>query len=490
MYLLTGKDIKQIDAYNEEIGLSPSTLMRIFAGRIAERVFSLKLSFKRVLIVAGPGNNGGDGLAVARLLIRKNYRVDILMPIDSTTDTARLYKDLAVREGIRFFDHPTQVDADGYGLIIDALFGIGLHRDVQGTCADCIMLMNRAVTTILSVDIPSGLNDAGMPCPMAVKADYTVTACGMKTGLLFGEAPDYVGEVSVVDIENLFPRSDYPLYVQRVAFPQRKKVSHKGTYSDVWILAGSVRYPGAGLMAFEACRAALGAGAGRARLAVVRQNRPIYAARIQEEILIDAPEQDGVLTYDPEWLALIPTHAVVVLGSGGGQNVEIRKIAVFLAERELTLILDADAINQIGDLGFLQHAKASIIFTPHIKEFSRLSGETVEHILADPILLAQRFAKQYGVTLLLKSNYSIATDGQKTMVTAEGTPALAKAGSGDVLAGVLAAMIGQRDNVSAAISAAVLCGHAAKRKQRETGEVALLASDVIQQIACITKQSD
>jgi len=265
--------------------------------------------------------------------------------------------------------------------------------------------------------------------------------------------------------------------------PPRPKVCHKGSFADVWVFGGSKDYVGAGVLAHEAAVAALRSGAGLARLCVADSDYALYASRIKEAMLVPFPSRDGRLVCDEQRLALIPDGATVLVGMGLGRTEEVARLtSYFLRKRRVTLVIDADGINTFTDLEGLKHTACEVLFTPHVKEFSRLTGWSVDEILHDPVARAEAWARAHGCKVLLKSDFGIATDGVRTLVTACGTPAQAKGGSGDILAGVVGGLSGVTDLLQAAITGFVLCARAATRCSARLGEQSVLASDVVAEI--------
>lgn len=478
MYVLTAHDVREIDEYNGTLGQTDAVLMANFAARIADEIESaaVGLTHRRVLVLAGPGNNGGDGIAAARILTRRGFRTALLAPLGVKAGTAAaVYAGLAAADGIPVY---ADTEFDGYDVIVDALFGIGLDRDVSGACAELIGRANAAQALKIAIDVPSGLDERGVMRGAAFRADITVTACGYKRALLVGQGQNFCGRIAVADIMQLFPRTDYPVYVDGTALPQRERVSHKGSYADVFLICGSTRYAGAGRLALAGVTAALRSGAGLARLVTDGDLREYYAD-VRDEMLLTLPDETGELD------ALIPNGAVVAIGSGLGRTERTARFVSYFLTRDVKLLIDADAITTFGDYDGLRAARADVLFTPHVKEFARLVGCSVDDAQHEPERLARDFAAEYGCSVLLKSNFALATDGRRVFYAAEGTPAQAKGGSGDVLLGVTAALAGQFDSLAeAGIRASVLCGHAAREVESERSQHGVLASDVA---ACLAR---
>ena len=344
---------------------------------------------------------------------------------------------------------------------------------------------------MICVDIGSGLSgDSGLGDP-AVKADQTVSVGSFKPGHFLGRAKDLRGEVINCDIGIRPLQVDAYLMEEKDAadcLPQRRNYSHKGDYAYVGLAGGCLAYNGAPRLAAMAS-AAMKSGAGVAVTAVPRSLVPAMIPYTLESTAfpLSETEDGGIRFVRSEWESLIRRCRTIAFGMGIGRSEEVKNALLFLLEEfDGRLILDADGLTVLAESGTerLKNAKAKILLTPHLGEASRLFGRSVREIEAQPLKLAKEFAAGHACTVLLKGPATIVTDGEESWITDRGCPGMATAGSGDVLSGVLAAVLGysKASLPKAAAAAAYLCGAAGERAQAETGPTAMTASDTVRAI--------
>lgn len=464
----------------EDLGVPSQELMERAGAAIAEETEKLLSSFggRSVLAVCGGGNNGGDGWCAARLLAEKGFETAVF------TLTDKLSADCAAQRekysGEVFSAFPERK----FDVIIDAIFGTGFSRAPEGRFADAIARINASGAKVVSADIPSGLGGDSGQYVSCVRADVTVTIGELKRGLLLNDGADVCGKVVARDIgielcgapeSWLCEASDFAKL-----FPPRRKNTNKGSFGTAVILAGSVRYSGA---PFLSAAAALRCGCGYTRLALPASIFPHAVGKIPEVILTRAPDEDGFLAFDREFLdGLLGANAIAVgMGSGVTRGL-YDSVAYLLTNYKGTLILDADALNALAEYGtdILCEKSCRVILTPHPGEFARLFGKTIPEVLADGISLARFYSCSFGVTILLKGHASIITNGRSVLLNAEGTPALAKGGSGDVLSGIIASLAARGVNApEAAACGAYLLGRAGVLAAEELGEYSVCATDVV-----------
>ena len=395
---------------------------------------------KSVLVLAGPGNNGGDGFVLARHLKAWWYRVALVFTGERARlapDAAAAYDDWLAAGGDVAHELPT----GEFDLVVDALFGIGLEREIGGRDAQLIEWINRQRAPVLALDIPSGLHaDTGRVLGMAVEAEHTVTFIALKPGLLTLDGPDHAGEIHVRDlglaVEALRPAHGRMTGNDALGsvLPPRRRNSHKGTYGSVGIVGGA---PGMGGAALLTGRAALALGAGRVYLGMLDSDAPG----------MDVGQPELMLRRANEVLANAQLTCMVI-GPGLGQSPQARSAVAVALERDLPLVLDADALNLIGahdglrDVCRARHAPT--LLTPHPAEAARLLQVGTAEIQGDRVAAALRIAADYGAATVLKGVGSVLAfpDG-RWWINASGNPGLASAGMGDVLAGILGALLAQ-----------------------------------------------
>ncbi len=449
-------------------GVSAQQLMKRAGSALSQAIKRImqNTGIDDVLFVCGGGNNGGDGFVAARLFQEEGKEVAVLCMAKNFSEECKRAKE--AYRGEVYGVMPRR----RYALVCDCLFGTGLSRAPEGDEAALIDFINSCGAYVLACDIPSGLSGSGIAYPHCVKASETLAIGQLKDALFLADGADVAGRISVADIgisvqsrgAELWERQDVKTY-----FPKRKSHSHKGTYGDATVLAGS-SYTGAGFLAAGAC---LKSGAGYTRLRVPQE---LYSSAIGKLPVCLLKEYDAV---DGEMLA----SSAIVYGMGAGVSEQNYNLL-----RELVtgytgnLLLDADALNMLALYGtdLLKEKAGRVVITPHIGEFSRLIGKSVQKILENPVELAEDFAREYGVTVILKNNRSVITDGERTAINVTGSPVLAKGGSGDVLSGFLAGMLARGVLCfEAACSACYVFGKAGELAAEEMGEYAPEATDVI-----------
>ncbi len=421
------------------------------------------------LFVCGGGNNGGDGFVAARILHKAGEDVAVLCLAKKFSPDCAAVKAKYKGEVLG------RIPRRRYAVIADCLFGTGLTRPPEGESAALIAFINGSGAHVIACDLPSGLSAGGIAGEACVRADETVTMGQRKAALLLSDGADMAGEVSVAEIGIPAAEGGAEVWedgdVARL-FPKRPSNTHKGSYGTACLLAGSA-YSGAAFLAAGAC---LRSGAGYTKLCVPPKLYPHAVGKLPAAVLREYQALDG---------DILAANAIAAgMGAGVSELLYVH-LTELLSTYTGTLILDADALNTLAAYGtevLKQHA-CNVILTPHPKEFSRLTGQSVAAILSDPVGAAQAFAAQFGVTVLLKNNRSVITDGARTAINPTGSPALAKGGSGDVLSGLLAGTCARGvAPFEAACAASYLLGRAGEIAAQTWGEYAPDAADVI---ACI-----
>lgn len=408
------------------------------AARIARQMLG---AGNRILVVAGPGNNGGDAFVAARHLRQWWHEVTVIFA--GTAERLSAEARAALDEwraagGAMSLEWP----GDGrFDLVLDGLFGIGLERPLEGRSAELVARINAAGAPVLALDVPSGLHaDSGRVLGTAVRATRTATFITLKPGLLTLDGPDHAGVIDVCPLDldpAALPGSPGRVIDGRLVpavLPRRPRNSHKGTFGDVGIIGGAQGMTGAALLAG---RAALKLGAGRVVVGFLGPDAPS----------VD-PAQPELMLRKAQDIASMPDLSVAVLGPGLGQSSPAVELAAHCLQRDLPVVVDADALNlaaahtALAEL--LRKRPAESILTPHPAEAGRLLGRTTADVQADRVAAAVALAQRYRAAVVLKGAGSIcaAPDG-RWFVNTSGNPGMASAGMGDVLAGIVGALVAQ-----------------------------------------------
>ena len=442
-----------------------------------------------ILIIAGPGNNGGDALVAARLLKDKWHRVIVVLAADPSklpADAADAYEAWMNAGG----DCVDRIPANThFSLAIDGLFGIGLRRPLEGCHAELVLELNQMGCPVLSVDIPSGLDaDTGHIHGCAVQADYTLTFLAAKPGLYTLNGPDHAGTIVISDLgisasEIIYPTGwllEEPMF--RPALPPRLQNSHKGLFGNVAVIGGSEGMTGAALLAG---RAALLAGGGR-----------VYVGSLAEASLLVDPIHPELMLRHAHSLHEEIEASCAVIGPGLGRTPQAIKILKAWLLQPVPLVLDADALQLIGidaELKtMLQQRTPPSVMTPHPGEAAALSGLSNEMVQRDRVICATKLACEFDATILLKGAGTIIAEPDGSWyINTSGNPGLSSAGTGDVLAGMIGAFIAQGVPVNeAAKLGAYLHGLAADALVAHgTGPVGLTASEIALKVRTLINQS-
>jgi len=442
----------------------------------------------KIVCVCGGGNNGGDGFVCARILKERKRDVVVVYYATNSSADSRVNMEKWIKaEGVVTCDFPTDC-----ALVVDCLYGTGFTGTLAALDADVVRKINVAHaqgTKVLAADIPSGV-DGGNGCVNgeAVRADKTLCIGEIKTGILLGEGIDYAGEIKRVDIGIALPEVDnYATLSERKSvadmLPKRKRASHKGTFGKAAIVAGSSEYTGAAYLAAAAC---LHAGAGYTTLFAPEKLLPYYYMKSPELLLkpLNGGDRYAFNVYN---MLQLKEYDAIAYGMGMGVSEDVARGAVWLlGNYQGKLILDADALNSLarygkdGLVGLFKTKKCDVLLTPHMKEFSVLSGLDIKEVYNRGLAAPKVFANELGVKVLLKNAVSIITDGRKNVINMAGCSGQAKAGCGDVLSGVIAGLCAMGlSTYEGAIVGAYVTGRAAKLASETIGEYSMTASDVI-----------
>ena len=518
--ILTAAQMKACDDHTiHTVGVPSQTLMERAAAKAALFLNRRADLFPagRVLLLCGSGNNGGDGFAMARFLADGSCGdprpVTVLytgrLTAEGTPDEGHMSPECARQYNLAREEWITILPVIGWKeatkeatVVVDAVFGIGLDRPVEGEIASLLTVVAASGLPVLAVDVPSGMNaDTGEIMGVALPATATVTMQALKAGLLRYPGADLCGEISVADlgidltpVEKPYARLADEALLRRI-LPPRTRRSHKGTYGRVALLCGSEGMSGAAVLA---TRAALRSGVGLARVLTPDCNRVVLQVAVPEAIV-------SVYATPAEAAGYAEADALV-LGCGLGVSELSREalrgvLKVCPADGAVPVVLDADGINHAvkdpslwGDL--LAHRR-QVIITPHPMEMSRLCGKAVSDILAHPVEVAKAFAATWGVTVVLKDAHTvIASPDGDVFLCAAGNAGMATGGSGDALAGVIGSLLAQNrqrigvDVTVAEIAAAGVCLHAkaGDLAAEDLGEYGMLPSDLIERLPRVCKE--
>jgi hydroxyethylthiazole kinase-like uncharacterized protein yjeF len=407
------QDIRRIE--QEAGNVSPPLMERAGAAAAELAATLLPDTGRDVLVLAGPGNNGGDAKIVARILQEKFFRVSLVTKVEEIPQDTR------------------------WNLVVDGLFGIGLARPIEGAYAKLVDYVNAQACAVLALDIPSGLNsDTGQVLGRAVRATHTVTFIGLKPGLLTLDGPDHCGQVSVADLDIDFKstKTAHGWVAEPAMFANvlksRPRNFHKGMAGSLAIIGGAAGMAGAALLAG---RAALKLGAGR-----------VYGGLLEEHAL-DPGAPELMLRHPDDVLGL--DLDAIVIGPGLGQGERAETLLGAVLSSELPCVLDADALNLIAENEDLRKScarrKAETLLTPHPAEAARLLAESTALVQADRLKAARVLCANLNAHVVLKGDGSIivARDGH-WFINTSGNPGMASAGMGDVLAGFLGALLAQK----------------------------------------------
>lgn len=493
MKILTHNQIGELDKFTiEHESIQTIDLMERAARAIVKTIITLWSNSKRVAVFAGPGNNGGDALAVARLLAEKSYEVEVyLFNIHNhlSDECAKNKQRLTeAKTAVKFkeitlnFD-PPQLGADT--LVVDGLFGVGLNKPLSGGFASLVKYINQSQATVVSIDVPSGLMTEDNTYNIranVIRATHTLTLDRPKLSMLFADTQPYLGRVHVLDIglsKDYVEGVDTAYstveddYVHSLMRP-RSDFSHKGEMGSALMIAGSYGMAGAAVLATKAC---LRTGAGKVTTHSARLNYPVLQTAVPEAMMHSDKDEmmvtDTIDTTDFDAVAIGP-------GLGTNENTAVAVIGQ-IRRTSCPIVVDADAINIIGNhRAWMQQLPKDIIMTPHPKEFDRLSGSNSNSDF-DRLAKARDMAEHYGFYLLLKGHHTaLCSPDGKVIFNTTGNSGMATAGSGDVLTGIITGLLARGyQPQDAAIIGMYIHGLAGDIAAQRVGKESLIASDII-----------
>ncbi len=508
-YAVSGQEMKQCDRNTSEyFGIDSMVLMERASLAVAQVIDNWKSKRDAareygVLVLAGSGNNGGDGICTLRLLRQRGYRVSLVITGDLTRASELTVKQLetAKKYGVlvdTFSNIRDNKRGSDFDIIVDAMFGIGVSRPLSGIALEAVDYINRLKKErdkdlfVVSVDMPSGINaDTGEVCGAAVRADATVTFNHVKLGQILYPGCEYTGELITADAgitsESFLGKEPGVIYYDgdaKALLPERKRDSNKGTNGKVLIVAGSRGMSGAAVLASSAC---LKTGAGMVRVFTAAENAEVIKALLPEAILDTYEDFEPVgdkLQRAMEW----STQAVIGPGIGtDGKGTEL--VTDMLYKYDKSLVMDADALNIIAeDEGLFKAAGnfaakgKKLILTPHMGEFARLMKSSVRECKENRFEFTRALSKKLHCTVICKDAMSIVADSneKKIYINISGNDGMATAGSGDVLSGITGALLhNEMSGFDTAVAAAYIHGCAGDEAARTNGRYSMVASDMV-----------
>ena len=456
MYIANQQQMNQLDHYTmHELGLPGVVLMENAGYAVVQEIIQdAKGTTPTVLVLAGGGNNGGDGFVIARRLVDVGFPVHVMLTVneDQLKGYAKIHFVAYMKRNLPVaqYDVGTLTDwLTGSEIIVDCLLGTGVNGAVRSPMKEIIEAVNEAQKTVYAVDLPSGVNaNTGQVANVAIKAFKTITFVMPKLGFFMQQGPQYVGEWKVVDIS--VPISaveklslDLPVLIDeqlaQASLPKRSPHGHKGTFGHCLVIAGCVNYVGAPQYT---AKAAFQSGVGLVTLAIPNEIYSVVASQCPECLMLPLPSKNGSFLEDAfEGVDLSP-FKVVAFGPGIGRKMNGKKLLHTLLEKctNQTLVIDADGLyfyKQLVDEG-VDFKGQTIILTPHPGEMATLTGYNAVEVEANRLHIARDFAVQHGVHVLLKGHRPIiATPSGQCWINPHGNDALGKGGSGDILTGFI-----------------------------------------------------
>ncbi len=514
MKVVTPGQMREIDSYaTKAIGIPGVVLMENAALKVIDEIIKEHDDVKDmcIYVFAGKGNNGGDAFAVARHLYNKGAKVIVFVLANKKeiSGDARINLEILEKMGVcteEVLDAEKlleiSVRLDNAQLIVDGIFGTGLKGRVDGYIAEIIRIINEKRAPVISIDIPSGVNgETGEVCGECIHAYKTVTFGYPKLGNFLHPGCEFAGKLSVADIsipadvvERFEVKSeiiDRDMILD--SLPKRSQNSNKGDYGRVLIITGSPGMTGAGCLAGAA---ALRTGTGLLYIGVPDSLSGIYDSNLLEGVTI--PLEDGGFGYLskeclPNLMQLLEKMDTVVIGPGLSTKEDVKDVVFSVVENcPVPLVIDADGLNAVAsDISVLKRSRTEMVLTPHPGEMARLLGTTVSEVQSNRIKISREFSEKWEVITVLKGSKTlVAVPDGRVFINPTGNSGMATAGSGDVLAGIIAGFLGQGLNPCDAATAAVylhgLCGD---RVASIKGEHGMIAGDLVEELPFVIKEN-
>jgi hydroxyethylthiazole kinase-like uncharacterized protein yjeF len=506
--IVTTEEIRGLEAACVGHGISTDDLMEQAGLAVAHEARNIldSAAGKRILVLVGPGNNGGDGLVAARHLARWGASVTAYLPLERHSPDPNL--DLALLEEVnaqntasdpdyRLLDRELQASH----LVIDALLGTGRARPLEGPLGEVVHRLQYRKGLLLALDLPTGVDaDTGHADPATPRADVTACLGFPKIGLFHSPASNHIGRLQVVDI-GIHPDLAKDISLEllthqwvKARLPQRSADAHKGTFGHALIVGGSTNYPGA---AYLAAQAALRSGPGLVTLASPQAIQPTLAFKLTEAIHLPVPDL-GLGSFVPAGAdalrGQLSTYDALALGCGMGRTPGAQRFLEYLLFtdpwEDKPLVIDADGLNNLALTDrWWEKLKASAILTPHPGEMTRLTGLPTAEVQARRLETAQEWASRWGKVVVLKGAFTVVAGPQgSTWLSPFANPILATGGTGDVLTGIIVGLLAQGlSPEDSACCGVFLHGSAAREVSRTHGDRGGLAGDLIEALPRVTR---
>lgn len=496
MKIATVKTVRKIDSYCiNELKIPGIVLMENAALKVIENINLDK--FNKFCVVCAKGNNGGDGFAAARHLLvnKKNVQVFLIGNSGGMSNDCQTNYDILTSIGINVVNINSLNDIDilktsilQTEVVIDAMFGTGLSRDIQGIFDSAVSLINQNSKYTVSIDAPSGFeSDTGKILGNCIRADKTVTFEFYKRGFLNYGADEFTGDVIVESIgipklaADKFTQDDFILNHEMIKnnLKVRNKYCHKGDYGRVMIFSGSLGFTGA---AYICTQGAVRSGSGLVTLCCSREIQNILSSKLVEAMTISFDEEQRVFE-------LLKKSDALAFGPGlGSSKTTYNLLEKIVDNYEKTIVIDADGINVLqGKLDVLKNKKCKFIITPHAGEMSRITGLSVDYINQNRIEVSRKFAKDNNVVVLLKGYNTVITDGYKLAINPTGNSSMASGGMGDLLTGIIVSLAGQGyEPMKAACLGAFIHGYCGEKLSKNMYSVN--ASHMLDKIPFVIKE--
>ena len=498
MILVDAKEMQEIDLQAiEEFGIKSIVLMEN-AGKGAWEIFLKSFSNledKSISVIAGKGNNGGDGFVIARYLFNQGFNIKIflLAKKNSLKNDTKINCELAQKLKIPIFEIENQKKFQKYkkdfkkqDIWIDAIFGTGLKSNIKGFFKDIIEFINKQKKPVFAIDIPSGIDaDRGRICGVAIKARVTASFAYAKIGHMVLPGSKYSGKLHIVEIgipnyiqKKINPKQ-YAITTKSISQKLKKRTldSHKGSNGHILIFAGSVGKSGACIMA---AKSALKSGAGLVSCAVFSEINNIIETNLIEAMSIPLDSKKNILK---TLIKSAKKKQAIIIGPGLGQNKETKKISLdFIKNTKIPIIIDADALNFIAEnKSILKKLNPNTVLTPHPKEMARLIDIDVQNLQKNRFEIAKKFATKYKIHLVLKGAKTIiASPNGSVFINTSGNSGMATGGMGDVLCGIIASFIAQGYDICDSCQIAVfLHGFAGDILYKKIGAIGFLPTELI-----------
>ena len=494
-YLHSQEIARKIDqAAINEYHISSLILMENAALRCSDIIIKKEKKARSFCILCNQGNNGADGMAIARILDHKGYKVLLYLPSQQTfSKEASVQFSIIQALDLEYTDDLQEVQKylDKCDIIIDCLFGNGISRNIEGICKQLINMANNSHKKIYSIDMPSGIHaTSGKIMGCAIKADTTISLDCFKQGQWIYPGKEHCGKLLLADIgipEELHIQEEHAIKITKQLvkelFPKRNDHSHKGNFGKALMIGGSKSMPGALAMAAKACAAS---GIGTLTLMEPECIGDLMALKMDFAMHLQAKEEHGYFSMDAIDLLKknMDRYDLISIGNGIGKNEVTKQMVKIVLSSKVPVILDADALWAIKEETNLLNRDAQTILTPHIKEMTNLIDRSSEQILADPFSSIKEFIKNYpNCVLVLKSDITYIGHKQEIYVLSKPNSALAKGGSGDLLCGIITGLLGHK--IPALNACICACYAHAKSAQINKDPASINAEDIIKELSFV-----